>query len=82
MDGPNAVIDFSQNPVPGYSIENYMDPNDPNFPNGQVFELRWAVIPEVSGGTVISKRIIVGCRRINANQLVFPVNLDSSVERF
>ena len=82
MDGPNAVIDFSQSAVPGYSITNYMDPNDPNFPNGQIFEMRWAVIPEISGGAIISKRIIVGCRRTNANQLVFPVNLDSSVQRF
>jgi type II secretory pathway pseudopilin PulG len=82
MDGPNAVIDFSQSAVPGYSISNYQDPNDPNFPNGQTFELRWAVIPEMSAGTIISKRIIVGCRRTNANQLVFPVNLDSSVQRF
>lgn len=82
MDGPNAVIDFSQSAVPGYSISDYQDPNDPNFPNGQTFELRWAVIPEMSGGSIISRRIIVGCRRTNANQLVFPVNLDSSVQRF
>lgn len=82
MDGPNAVIDFSQSAVPGYSISNYQDPNDPNFPNGQTFELRWAVIPEISGGAIISKRIIIGCRRTNASQLVFPVTLDSAVQRF
>jgi Tfp pilus assembly protein PilV len=79
MDGTTAVIDFSQSQVPGYSIPNYVDPNDPA---GAKFELRWAVMTETSGGTVISKRIIVGCRRTNANQLLLPVNLDSWVERF
>jgi type II secretory pathway pseudopilin PulG len=79
MDGTTAVIDFSQTQVPGYSIPQYIDPNDPT---GTVFELRWTVISETSGGTVISKRIIVGCRRTNANQLLLPVNLDSWVQRF
>jgi hypothetical protein len=65
--------------VPGYSIRNYVDPNDPTQAQ---FELRWAVMTETSGGAVISKRIIVGCRRTNANQLLLPVNLDSWVERF
>jgi len=79
MDGPNAVIDFSQSQVPGYSIPTYTDPYDPA---GAQFELRWAVIPETSGGTIISKRIIIGCRRTNTNQLLLPINLDSWVERF
>lgn len=79
MDGTTAVIDFSQSQIPGYSIPNYVDPNDPS---GTPFELRWAVVEETSGGTVISKRIIVGCRRINADQLLLPVTLDSWVQRF
>ena len=79
MDGTTAVIDFSQAQVPGYSIPLYVDLNDPTR---ATYELRWAVISETSGGSVISKRIIVGCRRTNANQLLLPVNLDSWVQRF
>jgi prepilin-type N-terminal cleavage/methylation domain-containing protein len=77
MQGPMAQIDFTADPVAGFSIASYMDPNDPNFPNGATFELRWAVIPQVSGGRVISKRIILGCRQTNATQPILPVNLDS-----
>jgi Tfp pilus assembly protein PilV len=79
MDGSTAVIDFSQDPVAGFSISDYTDLNDPSQAR---FELRWAVIPETSAGTVIGRRIIIGCRRTNANQLLLPVNLDSSVEKF
>jgi type II secretory pathway pseudopilin PulG len=79
MQGPMAQIDFTAAPVDGFSISSYMDPNDPNFPNGATFELRWAVIPNptVGGGRVISKRIILGCRQTNAPQPMLPVNLDS-----
>ena len=77
MQGPMAQIDFTAASVAGFSIPLYMDPNDPNFPNGATFELRWAVIPQVSGGRVISKRIILGCRQTNAAQPILPVNLDS-----
>jgi prepilin-type N-terminal cleavage/methylation domain-containing protein len=77
MQGQMAQIDFTASPVAGFSISSYMDPNDPNFPNGAVFELRWAVIPQVSGGRVISRRIILGSRQTNATQPMLPVNLDS-----
>lgn len=77
MQGPMAQINFTADRVDGFSIASYMDPNDPNFPNGATFELRWAVIPQVSGGRVISKRIILGCRQTNATQPILPVNLDS-----
>jgi type II secretory pathway pseudopilin PulG len=77
MQGPMAQINFTADPVDGFFIASYMDPNDPNFPNGATFELRWAVIPQVSGGRVISKRIILGCRQTNATQPILPVNLDS-----
>lgn len=77
MQGQMAQIDFTAARVDGFSIASYMDPNDPNFPNGAIFELRWAVIPQVSGGRVISKRIILGCRQTNATQPMLPVNLDS-----
>jgi type II secretory pathway pseudopilin PulG len=81
MDGPSAAIDFSSAPssVPDGFSTFYVDPNDPS---GTAFELRWAVYSEVSGGTVVSRRIIVGCRRANSNAGVFPVTLDGSVEKF
>jgi prepilin-type N-terminal cleavage/methylation domain-containing protein len=81
MQGSSVVIDFSQNPVNGYSVEGYQDPQDPNFPNGTQFELRWAVYTVTSRGTVISKRILVGCRQTNAAQPMLPVDLDTSVQR-
>src|SRR5205807_8425147 len=48
-----AEIDFGAPPVDGFNIASYVDINDPN---GAEFELRWAVIPEVVAGTVVSKR--------------------------
>jgi hypothetical protein len=74
MLGQTAQIDFTADPVDGFSIPVYSDPNDPT---GATFELRWAVIPRVSAGTVISKRIIIGCRRTNGTQLALPVTLDT-----
>jgi hypothetical protein len=79
--GQTAQIDFTAAPVAGFSIPEYVDPNDPS---GASFEVRWAVIPQVSPvnpGRVISKRIIIGCRQTNANHPVLPVNLDTWVQR-
>lgn len=82
MQGSAVVIDFSQNPpVSGYNVENYQDPHDPNYPNGALFELRWAVYTVTNNGTVISKRIVVGCRQTNAAQPMLPISLDTSVQR-
>lgn len=80
MQGSSVVIDFSQNPVSGYGMA-YQDPNDPNFSNAPQFELRWAVYTVKNNGTVISKRIIVGCRQTNAAQFMLPISLDTSVQR-
>ena len=71
-------IDFTAAPVPGFFIAAYKDPNDPN---GATCELRWAVIPQVSAGRVVSRRIIIGCRQTNANRVVLPINLDSWVQK-
>jgi type II secretory pathway pseudopilin PulG len=71
-------INFAAASVGGFVIPAYVDPNDPN---GAIFELRWAVIPQVSGGRTISKRIILGCRQTNANRLTLPINLDSWVQK-
>ena len=83
MDGQSATIDFSSplGSVPAGFSKLYVDLNDPS-PNRASFELRWAVFSETNGATVISRRIIIGCRRANANTGVFPVTLDSSVEKF
>jgi hypothetical protein len=84
MYGPLTVIDFSvpAGSVPdGYIKQGYQDPNDPNFPNGAIFELRWAVITHTSNGTIAGKRFIIGCRQTNSTQPVFPVNLDTSLQR-
>src|SRR5260370_19069097 len=81
MSGQSVVVDFSPSAVPpaGFST-TYKDPNDPNAPS---FELRWAVFPVVnSNGTVVSRGIIIGCRRVQGggnSQLLLPVTLDSSV---
>ena len=83
MYGPMAVIDFSApaDSVPDGYIKSYQDPNDPNFPNGAIFELRWAIITRTNNGAITGKRIIIGCRQTNAGQPTFPVNLDTSVQR-
>jgi prepilin-type N-terminal cleavage/methylation domain-containing protein len=82
MQGSTVVIDFSQNPaVKGYYVQGYQDPHDPNAPNGALFELRWAVYTVTNNGTVVSKRIIIGCRQTNAAQPMLPINLDTSVQR-
>lgn len=84
MSGQSVVIDFSPSagtPSSGFYIPSYVDPNDPN---GSSFELRWAVFPQVNNGIVVSKRIIIGCRRTQSfgnEQLLLPVNLDSSVQK-
>lgn len=81
MNGQSATIDFSSpvSSVPAGFSAIYVDLNDPNLTS---FELRWAVFSEMNGGTVVSRRIIIGCRRANSNTAVFPVTLDSSVEKF
>lgn len=76
-----AQIDFNAVPVNGFVIPAYQDINDPNFPNGPTFELRWAVIPQVNGGRIVSKRIVIGCRQTNAKGPALPINLDSWVQK-
>lgn len=64
-------IDFSADPVSGFSITNYADVS------GAIFDVRWAVIPQTAGGKVISRRIIIGVRQVNANQISVPATLDT-----
>jgi hypothetical protein len=83
MSGQSAIIDFSATTPPaGFYIPSYVDSNDLTGPS---FELRWAVFPQVNNvGTVVSKRIIIGCRRnqnVVGGQLFLPVTLDSSIQK-
>jgi hypothetical protein len=80
MNGEYAEIHFGGLPPSGF-YTFYKDPNDPN---GPTFELRWAVFPQVSNGIVVGRRIIIGCRRdqgSGSDQVLLPVNLDSSVQK-
>jgi hypothetical protein len=76
--GKTVQIDFTADPVPGFSIPQYIDPHDPTV---AAFELRWAVIPQLNGTRVVSERIIIGCRQTNATRPVLPVNLDTWVQK-
>jgi hypothetical protein len=80
MSGQSAIIDFSAGTPPtGFYIPAYVDRNDPTGPS---FELRWAVYTRTSNGKVVSRRIIIGCRRTGAaaqTPLLLPVTLDTSV---
>jgi len=83
MSGQSTIIDFSAGTPPdGFYIPSYVDPYDPTRAS---FELRWAVFPQVNNvGTVVGKRIIIGCRRnqnIIGGQLFLPVTLDTSVQK-
>jgi len=81
MSGQSVVVDFSPGTAPpaGFSV-TYTDPNDLT----SSFELRWAVFPVINNGVVVSRRIIIGCRRTQSlgnAQLLLPVTLDSSVQK-
>jgi prepilin-type N-terminal cleavage/methylation domain-containing protein len=68
------LIDFTS-AVSGYNF-NYPDPTDPN---GTTYDVRWAVIVTGSGGSVSSKRFILGVRKLGGNGYFQPVTLDTMV---
>jgi prepilin-type N-terminal cleavage/methylation domain-containing protein len=72
-----ALIDFSATPQGGYSY-TYQDPNDPGE---TIYDVRWAVITNVNGAVVTSKRIILGVRQQGGNGYFQPITLDTMVER-
>ena len=82
MSGQSAIIDFSADPpATGFYLPSYVAPQDLSGPS---FELRWAVFSQPSNGPVVSRRIIIGCRRnqnVVGGQLFLPVTLDSSVQK-
>jgi prepilin-type N-terminal cleavage/methylation domain-containing protein len=77
MVNNRAVIDFSAGQVAGYGF-TYQDPEDPY---GTRYEVRWAVISTGNGGTVNSKRLIIGARQAGGNGYFQPVALDTMVEK-
>lgn len=73
--GNSVQIDFTAAPVAGYNF-TYADPNGPSGS----YEVRWAVVSNVSGGTVISKRFILGARRSGGNGIFWPITIDTLVQ--
>jgi prepilin-type N-terminal cleavage/methylation domain-containing protein len=72
------TIDFTAGQVGGYSF-NYADPEDPN---GATYDVRWAVITSANGGgTVNSKRFIIGARQVRGDGYIRPLTLDTMVEK-
>jgi Tfp pilus assembly protein PilV len=70
-------IDYSVAPVANYSFM-YPDPNDPG---NTTYDVRWAVITNMNGPVVTSKRFILGVRQQGGNGYFQPVTLDTMVER-
>ncbi len=72
------LIDFSPSAaVTGYNFK-YTDPNDPS---GVSYDVRWAVVTQVNGSTVTSKRFILGVSQSGGDSFIPPVTLDTVVER-
>jgi prepilin-type N-terminal cleavage/methylation domain-containing protein len=71
-----AVIDFTAAAVAGYNY-TYTDPNEA-IPIA--YEVRWAVVSNVVGTTVISKRFLLGIWKRDPSRLMGPVTLDVWVQ--
>lgn len=72
------LIDFSPSAaVTGYNFQ-YADPNDPG---GASYDVRWAVITQSNGGSVTSKRFILGVSQSGGGNFIPPVTLDTLVEK-
>ena len=72
-----ATINFGAATVPGYNLQ-YVDTNDPQRGN---YDIRWAVITTVNGGSAVVKRFIVGVRRLGARGIPLTVNFDTTVSK-
>lgn len=72
------LIDFS----PGAAVVGYhFTYTDASDPTGGSYDVRWAVVTTVSGGSVISKRFILGVSQSGGTDFIPPVTLDTVVER-
>jgi prepilin-type N-terminal cleavage/methylation domain-containing protein len=68
------VINFAASPVANYSF-TYQDPNDPF---GLIYDVRWTVITTTNAsGIPMSKRFILGTRKVGGNGVYNPVTLDT-----
>ncbi|HET7105248.1 MAG TPA: prepilin-type N-terminal cleavage/methylation domain-containing protein [Candidatus Acidoferrum sp.] len=78
------TIDFTAAAVAGYNY-TFQDLNDLTDSGSATYEMRWAVISILSGGQVVSKRFIVGCRRVggsgNASKVMLPAVVDTLVQK-
>jgi Tfp pilus assembly protein PilV len=77
MQGTVATIDFTATPVASYNY-SFTDANDPT---GASYQMRWAVISNITGGVVVSKRFIVGCLRNGGTQFRSPAIVDTLVQK-
>lgn len=82
MQGTAASIDFTAAQVGGYNY-TFTDPNDLGDAAAATYRMRWAVITTVSGGVVVSKRFIVGCRRVGGGggRILNPAVVDTMVQK-
>jgi hypothetical protein len=72
------MIDFTPGrEVVGYNF-TYADPDDPV---GVSYDVRWAVITQAPGGSVSSKRFILGVSQSGGTSFLPPVTLDTVVEK-
>jgi Tfp pilus assembly protein PilV len=78
------TINFTGAAVAGYKY-TFSDPNDVGDATMASYEMRWAVISTVSGGVVVGKRFIVGCRRVGgatgSNRVQLPAVVDTLVQK-
>jgi prepilin-type N-terminal cleavage/methylation domain-containing protein len=77
--GSPPLIDFSADPVGGYSF-TYTDPNDPF---GASYDVRWAVVTFTNPQTNVTtgRRIILGVFRRGMRTPTYPITLDTMVEK-
>lgn len=75
--GTTARIDFINPAVANYNFTTV----DPNDASGTRYEVRWAVITNAVGGTVVSKRFIVGAWRRDPSQATLPVTVEGLLEQ-
>jgi prepilin-type N-terminal cleavage/methylation domain-containing protein len=77
--GSTPLIDFSTDPVGGYSF-TYTDPNDPF---GASYDVRWAVVTFTNPLTNVTtgRRIILGLFRRGMRTPTYPITLDTMVEK-
>src|SRR5262249_19117358 len=70
------MIDFGAAGVAGYSFTH----QDPNDPGGVFYDVRWAVITRAPpGGSIVSKRFILGVIKRGGKSFFLPVTLDTNV---